>query len=129
VAAAADTKPVFHIVRRGDTLGRIAERYGTGVAELLSWNRMRSGRLIFPGQKIRISGPPEQRPSVPQVTKRRTPPTPTAAGERVQHVVRRGDSLWKIAQRYRVHVSDLLTWNGLRLASRIYPGQRLLIYR
>jgi len=45
------------------------------------------------------------------------------------HVVRRGESLWRIAQRYGVRLADLLAWNGMRSAARIYPGQRLLIQR
>jgi LysM repeat protein len=39
--------------------------------------------------------------------------------------VRRGDTLWGIARRHGVTVTDLRSWNGI--GSRIYPGQRIRI--
>ena len=53
-------------------------------------------------------------------------PAPAPAPRpRTVHVVRRGESLSVIARRYRVRVSDLVRWNGLRDASHIVVGQRL----
>ncbi len=46
-------KVVKYTVRRGDTLGTIAERYDCSVAELKSWNGIR-GSTIYPGQKLKI---------------------------------------------------------------------------
>ncbi|MCD6423304.1 MAG: transglycosylase SLT domain-containing protein [Elusimicrobia bacterium] len=43
--------------------------------------------------------------------------------------VRRGDNLWKIAKKYRVSVRKLKKWNRIARADRIYPGQKLKIYR
>jgi membrane-bound lytic murein transglycosylase D len=123
-------KPPVHIVRRGDTLGRIADRYGTDVAHLLRWNRLRSGRLIYPGQRIRVGAADAPRGEEPQIRAQsgRANRETARTAKRV-HVVSRGDSLWRIAQRYGVRLADLLAWNSLRAASRIYPGQRLLIQR
>ncbi len=42
-----------YTVRRGDTLGAIARRHGTTVAQVKRWNRMRSD-VIRPGQKLRV---------------------------------------------------------------------------
>ena len=44
------------------------------------------------------------------------------------YVVRRGDTLSRIATRFRVRLSDLLGWNGLNKRSMIKPGQRLVMY-
>jgi membrane-bound lytic murein transglycosylase D len=123
-------KPTIHRVRRGETLGRIAERYGTDVAHLLRWNHLRSSQLIYPGQKIKVSAPGEGSAGQAQLTA--TPkPSPSSSVSKAKrvHVVRRGDSLWRIAQRYGVRLADLLAWNDLGSAARIYPGQRLLIQR
>ncbi len=46
-------KSVTHSVRRGDTLGSIADRYDCSVAELKSWNGIK-GTTIYPGQKLKI---------------------------------------------------------------------------
>jgi LysM repeat protein len=43
------------------------------------------------------------------------------------HVVREGDTLAEIARRYRVHLDDLVTRNGLSLTAVLRPGERLEI--
>jgi hypothetical protein len=48
-------------------------------------------------------------------------------GRRTVHVVRSGEFLSGIAERYRVPLSALLRWNGLNRDSTIHPGQRLVI--
>jgi membrane-bound lytic murein transglycosylase D len=45
----------------------------------------------------------------------------------VKYVVQRGDSLWSIARKYKVRVSDLKSWNGLNSGSMIRPGQSIRI--
>lgn len=46
-----------YVVRRGDTLFAIAERYGRTTGELARWNRLGDGSLIYPGQVIRLRPP------------------------------------------------------------------------
>jgi membrane-bound lytic murein transglycosylase D len=50
-----------------------------------------------------------------------------AQDKRVVHTVRSGDVLGVIAQRYGCSISDIKQWNNLK-SSRIYPGQKLVIY-
>lgn len=52
-AAESAPKVVSYTVRRGDTLGAIAERYDCSVTELKSWNTLK-GNTIYPGQKLKI---------------------------------------------------------------------------
>ena len=106
--AANDARQVTeHRVRRGDSLGKIASRYGVTVSQLKQWNGLRSS-TIHPGQRLVLSG------------------EHSLAQNQVTHRVRRGDSLGKIARRYGVSVSQLKDWNGLN-GNTIYPGQRLKI--
>ncbi|MBN2237328.1 MAG: LysM peptidoglycan-binding domain-containing protein [Bacteroidales bacterium] len=49
------------------------------------------------------------------------------AKERSIHIVRSGENLGLIASKYRTSVSRLQAWNGLK-NSRIYPGQKLIVY-
>ncbi len=104
-ASAAPTGPAatHYSVRRGDTLGAIAERYGVTAAQLRRWNNIR-GSVIHPGQRLAIR-------------------QPSSAGT---YVVRRGDNLDAIARRHGTTVRALLAVNGLR-GSRIYPGQKLAL--
>lgn len=55
--AAGAGSPRTYVVRRGDTLSEIAERYGTSVASLRNANRL-STDLIVPGQRLRLRGEP-----------------------------------------------------------------------
>jgi lipoprotein NlpD len=48
--------PEYHVVKSGETLYSIAFQYGIDQRDLAAWNRLGSGALIFPGQKIRLSG-------------------------------------------------------------------------
>ncbi len=64
-----------------------------------------------------------------QAQRRQVRKTEAKAARRsyITYRVRRGDTLWSIARRYGVTVSQLKRWNRLR-SNRIYPGQRLKIY-
>ncbi len=106
-ARAGDAVAV-HVVRRGDSLDRIARRYGSTVARLRRANGLRSS-LIHPGQSLRV---PRARPAAPFAV--------------TLHVVRRGDTLDRIARLYGATIAALRRANGLR-SSLIHPGQSLRI--
>lgn len=52
---------------------------------------------------------------------------PAAQPGGIWHVVRWGDTLWRISRQYGVTISAIVAANGLANSNRIYPGQRLLI--
>lgn len=97
-------------VRAGDTLARIARRFHISIAELRRANRLRGDSLQI-GQALRIPGARESR----RIARR--------AG---YHVVRRGDSLGRIARRHGVTIAALRRANRVR-GDRIRVGQRLRI--
>ena len=47
-------RPVSYRVRRGDSLARIAAKYGVGIAQIRDWNSSVSGSFIRPGQYLRL---------------------------------------------------------------------------
>lgn len=47
----------YHIVKKGDTLGGIARKYGCTVKQLISWNKLKNPDALSIGQKIRVSAP------------------------------------------------------------------------
>jgi LysM repeat protein len=53
--AMASSGTVYHRVRRGDTLSKIARRYGTSIGQLCRWNDMRSTDTLYPGQSLVVA--------------------------------------------------------------------------
>jgi len=92
-------------VRRGDSITSIARRYGIGTNELLALNHMRRSNHIYPGQRLMLAK--------------------AETGD--IHVVRRGDTIDRIAKRYGKTPKELLALNNLHNKNRIFPGQKLLL--
>lgn len=109
-ATPASAPPKIYTVKSGDTLSSIAQRHGVSVEQLKSWNRL-SGSTILVGQKLKVSG---------------GSPSGGSGTSTLTYVVRRGDSLGAIAERYNCTVAELKSWNNLS-GSTIYPGQKLTI--
>jgi membrane-bound lytic murein transglycosylase D len=100
--------PVYHIVRNGENLGLISKKYNCTISELKSWNNLNSN-TIHPNQKLIVSA--------------------DSSGDKiVYYTVKKGDTLWDIAQQYRgVSVKDIQQLNNLSNASRLKVGQKLKI--
>jgi len=99
-------------VRRGDSLGKIANKYGVSVSDIARANHIRKNARIYPGQKLNIPGGSKQ------YSRHKTSH---------KYRVRRGDFLGKIAKKFGVSTSAIARANGIRKRSKIYPGQILVI--
>ena len=104
-------------VRRGDTLGRIAKRYGTTVDMLVVMNNVDQPHLIKPGQVLRV---PAGRRAAASVD-----PDPVQPQKPQRYRVQPGDSLSVIAARFNTTVATLAMLNGLSRPYLIKPGQVL----
>jgi len=112
------TARIDYRVRRGDNLTRIARKFGVTVNDLCSWNGLTPRSLIYPGERLWIGG--QGGGGTPRQGSGATAST-------IEHKVRRGENLYRIAQRYNVSVKQVQAWNNLGRRSRIYPGQVLRI--
>lgn len=120
---------VYHRVRRGDTLGGIADKYGIPVAALKTANKLR-GNMIHPGQDLLIAAAPKgmKLPSAAELASLQEEETPVrrrSASDK--HVVRRGDTLWSIAKTHGVTMQRLADSNGLSRNGTLNIGQVLSI--
>ncbi|HEY5624100.1 MAG TPA: LysM peptidoglycan-binding domain-containing protein [Gammaproteobacteria bacterium] len=117
---------ITHTVTTGDSLWAISQRYGVGVRELAGWNGMAPGDVLSVGRRIVVwaeSGPATSVSNVTAAT-----PASSERIRRIDYSVRRGDSLARISQRFRVTLADLLRWNDVSVDDYLQPGQRLLLY-
>ena len=112
-------KKVIYKVKRGDTLGHIAEDYSTLARSIRRWNKLEYGQHIFPGQKLTIW----IKEDMSQLAS-----NTNAGREKVVHNVKRGDTIGHIAESYRVSSRKIMSWNNIKSKQHIYPGQKLNIW-
>ncbi|MEG0732759.1 MAG: LysM peptidoglycan-binding domain-containing protein, partial [Vagococcus sp.] len=116
-----------HKVKRGDTLYGIALEYGVTVAQLKSWNGLKSD-MIYVGQNLQVKGGTTTNTSKPSTgnTVKPTPSKPKPAQTTGTYTVKRGDTLYGIGLQHGVSVAQLKSWNGLK-SDMIYVGQKLTV--
>lgn len=130
VAPVATTPWKTVTVRPGDTLWHLALAHHTTVQALVEKNRLgRGGALIHPGQKLLVPGrastAPKPAPNPPAKPGSASPAKPSA--NETVHVVRPGETMSGIAQRYGVSLTKLLAANRLRNAGLIFVGQKIIV--
>ncbi len=100
-------KTIYYTIKRGDTLEKIARKHDTTISALLRLNNLRLKDRIYVKQRLKVTGVDRPKSSV--------------------YIVRKGDTLAKIARRHNTTISALLRLNNLRLKDRIYVKQKLKI--
>lgn len=109
-----------YTVKAGDTLSGIAARNGVGLSTILKANGLSASSVIYPGQKIKLSGSASTSSSSSTGGGQSSQSTSTGT-----YTVKSGDTLSGIASRNGISLSALLKANGLTTSSIIYPGQKL----
>ncbi|TDM50004.1 LysM peptidoglycan-binding domain-containing protein [Macrococcoides goetzii] len=122
-----------HAIKWGDTLGGIAKKYGTTVDELKKYNGLKSDTIIA-GRTLKIPIKTEVVEIVSTKTVKKATPTTsntvskasTVAQKVTSYIVKAGDSLGLIAQKYKTTVAKIKSLNGLK-SDLIHPKQKLKI--
>jgi membrane-bound lytic murein transglycosylase D len=107
-----------HRVRRGDTLWSIARVHGVSLDRLATTNGLKRNGTLTVGQTLKIPG---------TATLASTNPAAVSPGP-ITYIVRAGDTVSRIATKFRVSITDVLGWNDLDTRHVIKPGQRLVMY-
>lgn len=114
----ASDHELTYVVRPGDNLWSIAHAHNSSVSHLCRLNQIASDAVLHPGQKLILLRP--------------QPISLAVAGlqldgtiQAVRYTVRQGDSLYQIARRFNVTISDLRRWNDLTKGKYLQPGQEL----
>ena len=103
---------INYTVVKGDNLGNIAKRYDVSVASLQEWNELKDNN-VHVGKKILILSDKKL--------------VISASEKAALYLVQKGDSLYKIAQKYPgITVADIKKWNGID-GNELKPGMKLKI--
>jgi membrane-bound lytic murein transglycosylase D len=138
-------KATRYKVRKGDTLGSIADDYEVPVAKLKSWNRLKGntvavGRTLLIYKPLNASGGPETasadgaRPAASGKKKgtatssAKSGQPPAKAASATYHKVKKGETLSSIAQSYNTTVANLKK-NNANLSANLRAGEVLLIHK
>lgn len=149
VAWEEKTTTTSHKLKQGEVLGTVAEKHGVSVKDLMKWNNIKNPRRVRAGQVLKIKGG-TARASPQKSTKTTEPAVNTKAEEAPKPVkedgvplkisddtkpvvtaktykVKSGDTLWDIARRHGVTISDIQSWNNLKDPSSVKPGESIII--
>ncbi|MDX1516093.1 MAG: LysM peptidoglycan-binding domain-containing protein [Woeseiaceae bacterium] len=118
-----------HLIRNGETISEIAERYNTTIASIRAANDLR-GNTIRAGRHLMIPVSTKPLTAYSQSADARLARTQNRerAGNRLEHVVRRGESFWTISQRYKVTTRQLAAWNGMAPGDTLSVGKKLVVW-
>ncbi|MFT4028439.1 MAG: LysM peptidoglycan-binding domain-containing protein [Protaetiibacter sp.] len=136
-AASAATTGGRYTIQTGDTISRIAAKFGVSAQSLLTANGLGWSSIIYPGQTIAIPGTVLATENVSSVT----PATPATTTQEAttpvvstpapvlssSYLIKSGDTISSIAQKFGVGVQAILDANGLNRSSIIYAGRALTI--
>lgn len=135
----------FHTVRKGEDLSKIAEKYNVASTDIKKWNRLKGTNARL-GAKLRIkydetntvAANAVQEPEVIAVAEtnvkeakvKATKESKTKVGGTVvvkdtaiaEHTVQQGETLYAIAKKYRLYVTDLKKWNHIEVGGVVNPG-------
>jgi len=117
-------------VQEGDSVSTIAQRYGVTTRDVLQLNGLRWSSRLAIGQGLLVPVPADTALVQAELDAPGGEPEEAAVPAIAQlrmHRVRSGESLWSIAQRYGVRMTELRAWN--RLAGPVLrPEQELVVY-
>ena len=115
-----------HTVRRGETLSKIARRYGVSPSTLQAWNGLKNGRVVV-GQRLTVRRLGDVKVAL---TTRKSQPVSASnrvATGNITYRVQRGDTLYSIAERFDVDVAALKRLNNISHKRGLLSGTRVEI--
>ena len=116
--APAQSAPKTYTVQAGDTVSGIALKHGLETGAVLKANSLSASSIIYPGQKIRLTGGTTSEPTA-------KPANDAKPSSDSSYTVKAGDTLSAIAANHGVSLGTVLEANALSMSSIIHPGQKI----
>jgi len=118
-----------HKVKSGEAISQIANKYNTTVSAIRSANNLR-GNTIRAGHYLMIPVATRPLSAYSKSADARLARTQNRqrAENKVEHVVRSGESFWTISQKYNVTTRELSAWNGMAPRDTLPVGRKLVVW-
>jgi membrane-bound lytic murein transglycosylase D len=118
---------VLHKIKPGETISIIAKQYNVPSQMIAAWNGLKNIHKIRAGQQLALYLENSTQPFVitARVHKKKHIRSDNKAAK-ASYTVRKGDTLWAIARRYKVKPTEIKKWNNLK-TNMIHPGVELLL--
>ena len=118
-----------HEVESGQTLTHVADRYNVTVDLVRDINGLqddsvRAGDHLY----VPVSSRPPEEYSLSAANRLRALQQRERQGQRREHRVQAGETLWDIARTYNVGVRELASWNGMAPGDTLRPNQNLVVW-
>lgn len=98
-----------HTVRAGESLWTIARYYNVDTKTLCNWNNIGVKTPLRVGQKLEIRS--------------------DQYGHQIRYTLKKGDSLWTVAQKFGVTTTQLSGWNKISRKKVLQPGMELIVWQ
>ncbi|XQW86691.1 LysM peptidoglycan-binding domain-containing protein [Thalassotalea piscium] len=117
-------------IRRGDSLGKIAQKFNTDVNVIKQINNIR-GTQIREGKHllIPVASKSLDKYILSQEQRLAAKQNKSHSGTKTYHIVKSGDTLWDISRAYNVNYRSLAKWNGMAPRDTLKLGQKLVIWQ
>jgi membrane-bound lytic murein transglycosylase D len=118
-----------HKVKSGEAISQIAQQYNTTVSALRAANNLR-GNTIRAGHHLMIPVATKPLNAYSQSADARLAKTQNRkrSGNKIEHVVRSGESFWTISRKYGVTHRSLAKWNGMAPGDPLSIGKKLVVW-
>jgi membrane-bound lytic murein transglycosylase D len=127
-----------YTIRAGDTWFSLAKKYGCSPSELATLNGMKTSQPLKVGRTLRVLAKDSVAVATAKKGSGQKGKAPDLAGQSpagsarkscrpVYYPVRQGDTLWSIAERFRVTIDKLCAHNKLDRSQKLIPGNVLII--
>lgn len=135
----------YHVVKEGESMYELSQIYGIKLKYLYKKNRIKPGEEVKPGSTINLqkkrSNKPETIPTndSAKLNERKNPiqkdtikiikkeTEPTEPENKDYHIVKSGDNLYRISEKYHVFVEDMLEWNNISSPDQLVAGQKIYL--
>ncbi|RJR19626.1 MAG: peptidoglycan endopeptidase [Nitrospiraceae bacterium] len=127
-----------YTVKKGDSLYKISKKYKVGIEEIKKANNLKTKKLK-PGKELTIPSTEDQDTAAAEIVTVALPPEkavnvtseviatqPQTRAEPKTYKVKKGDSLWSIAKKHSITVSEIKELNNLK-SRKLKPGQVIVI--